>query len=62
MQNAGRKALILLELNRPNIDWCALAKGMRVQAMRATDTNEINQQPESAVSTHGPHLRKVMLT
>ena len=58
----GRKAKDMLEIGRPNIDWCALAKGMRVQAMRATDTNEINQQPESAVCTHGPHLLKVLLT
>ena len=61
VQNPGRKALDMLELSRPNIDWCSLAKGMGVPAMRATDTNEFNKHLASAVSTPGPHLLEVML-
>ena len=61
VQNPGRKALDMLELSRPNIDWCSLAKGMGVPAMRATDTNEFNNHLASAVSTPGPHLLEVML-
>lgn len=57
----GRKAIDMLEIGRPNIDWCSLAKGMGVPFTRATDTKEFNDQLARAISTHGPHLIEVML-
>ena len=62
VQNPERKAMAMLELNRPNIDWCSLAKGMGVPALRATDTNELNKHLARAVSTSSPHLLEAMLT
>ena len=60
-RNPGRKAIDMLEIGRPNIDWCLLAKGMGVPATRATDTDEFNNQLERAISASGPHLIEVML-
>ena len=34
-RNPGRKALDMLEINRPDLDWGALARGMGVPATRA---------------------------
>ena len=60
-RNPGRKAIDMLEIGRPNIDWCSLAKGMGVPATRATYTEEFNDQLARAISTSGPHLIEVIL-
>lgn len=60
-RNPGRKALDMLEIGRPNIDWCLLAKGLGVPATRASDANEFNSQLARAISIPGPHLIEVML-
>tara|TARA_B100000497_G_C7686877_1_gene416528 strand:- start:711 stop:2258 length:1548 start_codon:yes stop_codon:yes gene_type:complete len=60
-RNPGRKALDMLEIGRPDIDWGSLAKGMGVQATRATDTEEFNDQLGRAIALPGPHLIEVML-
>jgi acetolactate synthase-1/2/3 large subunit len=60
-RNPGRKALDMLEIGRPDIDWGSLAKGMGVQATRATDTEEFNDQLARAIASPGPHLIEVML-
>jgi acetolactate synthase-1/2/3 large subunit len=51
----------MLEIGRPDIDWGYLAKGMGVQATRATDTDEFNDQLGRAIALPGPHLIEVML-
>ena len=60
-RNPGRKALDMLEINRPDINWGLLAKGMGVQATRATTAEEFNDQFARAVATPGPHLIEAML-
>ncbi|MDG2286312.1 MAG: thiamine pyrophosphate-dependent enzyme, partial [Alphaproteobacteria bacterium] len=60
-RNPGRKAMDMLEIDRPRLDWCALAKGMGVQATRATTADEFNDQLALAVSTPGPHLIEAMM-
>ena len=60
-RNPGRKALDMLEIGRPDIDWGYLAKGMGVQATRATNTDEFNDQLGRAIALPGPHLIEVML-
>jgi acetolactate synthase-1/2/3 large subunit len=61
VRNPGRKAIDMLEIGRPNIDWCLLAKGLGVPATRASDANEFNSQLARAISIPGPHLIEVML-
>ncbi|MDA0341944.1 MAG: acetolactate synthase large subunit, partial [Proteobacteria bacterium] len=60
-RNPGRKALDMLEIDRPTIDWCMLANGMGVQATRATTAEEFNDQFARALSGEGPHLIEAML-
>jgi len=60
-RNPGRKALDMLEIDRPRLDWGALAKGMGVQATRATTADEFNDQLARAVASPGPHLIEAMM-
>ncbi|MBH68867.1 MAG: acetolactate synthase large subunit [Rhodospirillaceae bacterium] len=60
-RNPGRKALDMMELDRPKIDWGSLAKGMGVQATRATTAEEFNQQLGRAIELPGPHLIEAVL-
>ena len=60
-KNPGRKALDMLEIGRPDIDWRLLAKGMGVQASRATTAEEFNDQFARAVYNPGPHVIEAML-
>jgi acetolactate synthase-1/2/3 large subunit len=52
----GRNATDMLTLDRPDLDWCALAKGMGVEAGRATTLEELAAQLRSAYSRKGPYL------
>ncbi len=60
-ENPGRKALDMLDLSRPNLDFVALAHGMGVEASRATTAEEFNDQFASAMAHKGPRLIEVML-
>ncbi len=60
-RNPGRRALDMLEIDRPRLDWGALAKGMGVQASRATTADEFNDQLARAVASPGPHLIEAMM-
>ena len=51
----------MMELDRPEIEWGALAKGMGIQATRATDADEFNEQLLRAIDSPGPHLIEAML-
>ena len=53
--NPGRTALDMLELDRPDLDWCRLAGAMGVPASRATTAEEFNEQFARACSRARPH-------
>ena len=57
----GPKALSMLDLHDPELDWCLLARGMGVEATRATTTDEFRVQFGDAMSTRGPRLIEVVL-
>jgi acetolactate synthase-1/2/3 large subunit len=57
----GRKAADMLDINRPDLDWVALARGMGVPATRATTAEEFNKQFASSLSTQGPSLIEAVL-
>jgi acetolactate synthase-1/2/3 large subunit len=59
--NPGRKALDMLEIGRPDIDWCGLANSMGVEASRATTIDEFIDQFRTGLKTKGPYLVEVML-
>jgi acetolactate synthase I/II/III large subunit len=58
--NPGRKALDMLDLDHPDIDFVALAKGMGVPGARVTDMAEFNRRLVEAIATPGPYLVEVV--
>ncbi len=54
--NPGPKAMSMLDLSNPDLDWVQLARGMGMEASRATSVAEFNAQIESALRHRGPHL------
>ena len=60
-ENVGPKALDMFDLSRPNLNWCQLANGMGVHAMRASSVDEVNQAMAHCMGTKGPHLIEVII-
>ena len=60
-QNVGRKALDMLDLSRPDLDFVALARGMGVPGERIDDMEGFNRAVARGLSTPGPYLVEVML-
>lgn len=54
--SAGPKALDLLDLGRPTIDFVKIAEGMGVPARRATTAEELAAALTGAFAEPGPHL------
>jgi acetolactate synthase-1/2/3 large subunit len=59
--NPGRKAMDMLDLSRPDLDWVKLATGMGVPATRATSAETFAAQIERALATPGPSLIEAVL-
>ena len=60
-ENVGRKALDMLDIDRPDLDWVALARGMGVPGTRVETMDDFNASFAEAVSTRGPSLIEVVL-
>ncbi len=58
----GPKANEVLELDRPDLDFVSLARGMGVPASRATDAEEFTSQLERALAEPGPSLVEAVLS
>ncbi len=52
----GPKAASMLNIGSPDMDFVAIARGMGVQAERATTAEEFNRLFENAMTAPGPHL------
>src|SRR5690606_9488599 len=52
----GVNARRMLDLDKPELDWCALAKGMGVESGRATTVEEFTKLLDAAFSRRGPFL------
>ncbi|XOV81781.1 MAG: acetolactate synthase large subunit [bacterium] len=59
--NPGRKAMDMMELTRPDLDWVALAQGMGVDAVRADSAQAFNQALIAALAHNGPNLIEAVL-
>jgi acetolactate synthase-1/2/3 large subunit len=57
----GPRATEMLDLDRPDLDFVALARGMGVPATRATDAEEFTSQLERALAESGPVLVEALL-
>ncbi|MFT6579666.1 MAG: acetolactate synthase-1/2/3 large subunit [Alphaproteobacteria bacterium] len=59
--NPGRKALDMLDLSRPDLDWLMLARGMGVDGCRVESADDLNKALEAGLAVNGPYLIEVML-
>ncbi|MBI2289088.1 MAG: acetolactate synthase large subunit [Betaproteobacteria bacterium] len=57
----GRRAAELLTLDRPDLDWVALAKGLGVEAGRAASLEEFAQQFRRGLARRGPYLVELVI-
>ncbi len=60
-QNVGRKALDMLDLSRPDLDFVSLARGMGVPGEKVESMEEFNRAVGRGLATPGPYLVEVML-
>jgi acetolactate synthase-1/2/3 large subunit len=61
VQNPGPKALSMLDLKNPAINWAQLSEGMGVPAERVTTTDEFRSALAEALAAKGPRLIEVLL-
>jgi acetolactate synthase-1/2/3 large subunit len=61
VQKPGPKALSMLDLTRPAIDWTKLSESMGVPAVRAATTEEFRKALTEALSIKGPRLIEALL-
>ncbi|MFU8816831.1 MAG: acetolactate synthase large subunit [Pseudomonadales bacterium] len=59
--NPGPKAMSMLELTDPTLDWVSLAKGMGVPAWRATTAEEFNRALAASLTESGPSLIEAVI-
>src|SRR6266849_1377357 len=59
--NPGRKALDMLDLGRPDIDWVGLARSLGVPGARVEDMDGFNRRFAEGLATPGPFLVEVVL-
>jgi acetolactate synthase I/II/III large subunit len=57
----GPKALDMLDLSRPELDFVSLAEGMGIEATRARTADEFTAQFARAIATPGPNLVEALL-
>jgi acetolactate synthase-1/2/3 large subunit len=57
----GPRALSMLDLSRPTLDFVSIARGMGVNAARAQTADDFNRLFQAAMSERGPHLIEAVL-
>jgi acetolactate synthase-1/2/3 large subunit len=57
----GPKAMSMLDLSRPDLDFVAIANGFGVRAERATNADEFTVALEKALGESGPQLIEALL-
>jgi acetolactate synthase I/II/III large subunit len=57
----GQRAKDMLSIDRPTLDWVALAKGMGVSGRSVTTADEFNKALAEAVAEPGPRLIEVQM-
>jgi acetolactate synthase-1/2/3 large subunit len=57
----GRRATDLLTIDRPTIDWVALAKAQGVEGGRATDLESLAREMRRGLASQGPYLIEVVI-
>jgi acetolactate synthase-1/2/3 large subunit len=58
---AGQRANDMLTLDRPHLDWVALARGHGVTGGRATTLDEFAHEMKRGLDSHGPYLVELVV-
>jgi len=61
VQNPGPRAIDMLSLDRPTIDWVAMARSMGAEACRVDDCENLAQALAAGLSSQGPNLIEIMV-
>ena len=61
VSNPGPRALDMLSLDRPAIDWVQMARSMGVEAEQVTECEALEAAMDEGLSGSGPRLIEVML-
>lgn len=61
VEDFGRNAKRMLNLDEPGLDWLALSKGLGVEAGRATTIEGFSRLFEGAMSRRGPYLIEAVI-
>ena len=59
--NPGRKALDMLSLDNPALDWVSLARGMGVPGLRAKSAEAFSAAVRAGLSENGPFLIEAVI-
>jgi len=57
--NPGPRAIDMLTLNRPKLDWVDMARGMGVEACRISDARELAKALATGLASEGPYLVQI---
>ncbi|MEQ6250033.1 acetolactate synthase large subunit [Sulfitobacter sp. HNIBRBA3233] len=61
VQNAGPRAMDMLSLDRPALDWVQMAQSMGVQAISVSECEALEAALDDALNAEGPRLIEIML-
>jgi acetolactate synthase I/II/III large subunit len=61
VNNPGPRAVDMLSLRRPDLDWVSLARGMGVAAARAGDCDQLIKALNAGLCSQGPYLIEVAI-
>ena len=61
VQNPGPKALSMLDLTNPALDWVSMSQGMGVPAVKATAVSEFRAALNDALEVKGPRLIEAII-
>jgi acetolactate synthase-1/2/3 large subunit len=61
VQNPGPRAIDMLSLDRPTIDWVAMAQSMGAEACRVDDSEDLAHALATGLASQGPYLIEVVV-
>lgn len=61
VRNPGPRAIDMLTLNRPDLDWVQMARGMGVEGIKVTTSEQLAKAIDAGLGTKGPYLIQVAL-
>ena len=61
VRNPGPRAVDMLTLNRPDLDWVHMARGMGVEGMKATSAEQLAKAMDAGLGQKGPFLIQVVM-